>query len=152
MSYSLQSTSPPQSPSSHPYSHTELAARVERFQKAAQDLLAVCEPQERSGSGNAAPHLATEAQGETRCYYLSANAVQHERELLSRYGADDLRGLLGEAHMLLAGLVKVMKSMSRDVRVRGSVIVSLGCLLDQVSALLLRMKNVYGKAEPVRAD
>ena len=145
MSDSLQSTSPPQSPSPHLCNHAELAARVERFQKAAQDLLAVCEAPECS-----APQPTTKAQGETRCYYFSPGAAQHERELLSHYGAQDLRGLLGEAHMLLAGLVKVMKSVSRDVRVRGHVIVSLGRLLDQVSALLLRMKNVYDKVEPVR--
>lgn len=138
----------PQSPSPHPCKHAELAARVERFQKAAHDLLAVCEAPVRSE--DAAPQPTTKAQGETRCYYFSPGVAQHERELLSHYGAQDLRGLLGEAHMLLAGLVKVMKSVSRDVRVRGHVIVSLGRLLDQVSALLLRMKNVYDKVEPVR--
>lgn len=36
-----------------------------------------------------------------------------------------------------------MKSVHNDVRVRGYVISSLGCLLEQASALLLRMRNLY---------
>ena len=51
--------------------------------------------------------------------------------------------------MLLVGLVKVMKNTHHDVRVTGYVIASLGCLLEQVSALVLRMKNVYDKVESV---
>ena len=51
--------------------------------------------------------------------------------------------------MLLVGLVKVMKNTHHDVRVNGYVIASLGCLLEQVSALVLRMKNVYDKVESV---
>lgn len=87
--------------------------------------------------------------GETRCYYLSPGTVQHEREMLKRYRADDFRGLLAETHMLLVGLVKVMKNTHHDVRVKGYVIASLGCLLEQVSALVLQMKNVYDKVESV---
>ena len=87
--------------------------------------------------------------GETRCYYLSPGTVQHERELLRRYRVEDFRGLLAETHMLLVGLVKVMKNTHHDVRVKGYVIASLGCLLEQASALVLRMKNVYDKLESV---
>ena len=57
--------------------------------------------------------------GETRCYYLSPGTVQHKRELLRRYRVEDFRGLLSETHMLLVGLVKVMKSTHHDVRVKG---------------------------------
>ena len=87
--------------------------------------------------------------GETRCYYLSPGTVQHERELLRRYRVEDLRGLLSETHMLLVGLVKLMKSTHHDVRVKGYVIASLGCLLEQASNLVLRMRNVYDRMERV---
>lgn len=87
--------------------------------------------------------------GETRCFYLSQGTVQHEKELLKRYHAEDFRGLLAETHMLLVGLVKVMRSTPHNIRVKGYVIASLGCLLDQASALVLRMRNVYDKVEKV---
>lgn len=88
--------------------------------------------------------------GKNRCYYLSPGTVQHERELLRRYRAEDFRGLLAETHMLLVGLVKVMKNTHHGVRVKGYVIASLGCLLEEVSALVLRMKNVYEKIELIK--
>lgn len=135
----------PQLSPSDPQSNPELAKRIERFHEAAQDLLAMYEPPEQ-GRKNI-PH-PTQI-GETRCYYLSPGTVQHERELLRRYRAEDFRGLLAETHMLLVGLVKVMKNTHHDVRVKGYVIASLGCLLEQVSALVLRMKNVYDKVESV---
>jgi len=87
--------------------------------------------------------------GETRCYYLSPGTVQHERELLKRYHAEDFRGLLTETHMLLAGVVKIMKTTPHNIRVKGYVIASLGCLLEQASALTLRMRNLYDKLEKV---
>lgn len=145
--HSLSAGSQPQSPSSNPQSQLELARRIERLQEAAQDLLAMYDPPEQGREG--IPQPATEATGETRCYYLSPGTVQHERELLKRYQAEDCRGLLAETHMLLVGLVKVMKNTHHDVRVKGYVIASLGCLLDHVSALVLRMKNVYDKVEAV---
>lgn len=137
-------------PQSQPFpsnlpSNPELAKRIERFHKAAQDLLAMYEPSEQGRKK--IPHPTQN--GETRCYYLSPGTVQHERELLRRYRAEDFRGLLAETHMLLVGLVKVMKNTHHDVRVKGYVIASLGCLLEQVSALVLRMKNVYDKVESV---
>ena len=85
--------------------------------------------------------------GETRCYYLSPSTVRHERELLQRYRVEDFSGLLAEAHLLLAGLVKIMKSIHPDARLRGHSVSSLGALLEQVSSLLLRMRNVYDKVE-----
>lgn len=146
MSHRSSSAAPQPQPSPpNPQSNPELARRIERFQEAAQDLLAMYEPPEQGREG--VPHPA--ANGETRCYYLSPGTVQHERELLRRYRAEDFRGLLAETHMLLVGLVKVMKNTHHDVRVKGYVIASLGCLLEQVSALVLRMKNVYDKVEPV---
>ncbi len=128
-----------------PQSNPELAKRIERFQEAAQDLLALYESSEQGREASPRPAVT----GETRCYYLSPGTVQHERELLKRYHAEDFRGLLAETHMLLVGLVKVMKNTHHDVRVKGYVIASLGCLLEQVSALVLRMKNVYDKVETV---
>lgn len=136
-----------QTSTSYPPNHPEMAKRIERFREAAQDLLAMYEPAEQSGEG--VSHPTSGANGETRCYYLSPGTVQHERELLRRYRAEDFRGLLAETHMLLVGLVKVMKNTHHDVRVKGYVIASLGCLLEQVSALVLRMKNVYDKVESV---
>lgn len=89
--------------------------------------------------------------GETRCYYLSPANLKHERELLQRYRVEDFPGLLAEAHLLLAGLVKVMKSTHPDARLRGHSVSSLGTLLEQVSSLLLRMRNVYDKIERMPA-
>ena len=91
----------------------------------------------------------TVATGETRCYYLSPAMLKHERELLQRYRVDDFNGLLAEAHTLLAGLVKVMKSTHPDARLRGRSVSSLGSLLEQVSSLLVRMRNVYEKVERI---
>ena len=146
MSHHSRSAVPqPQSSASYPPSHPEMAKRIERFQEATQDLLAMYEPSEQSREGVLRPA----ENGETRCYYLSPGTVQHERELLKRYRAEDFRGLLAETHRLLVGLVKVMKNTHHDVRVKGYVIASLGCLLEQVSALVLRMKNFYDKVESV---
>ena len=150
MSHNPQNAAPqPQPLSSHSRNHPELAKRIERFQEAAQNLLAMYEPAWQGLDYAQRPVSSSNATGETRCYYLSPGAVQHERELLRRYRAEDFRGLLAETHMLLVGLVKVMKNTHHDVRVKGYVIASLGCLLEQVSALVLRMKNVYDKIEVV---
>ena len=73
-----------------------------------------------------------------------------ERELLRKYRAQDFQGLLEEVHTLLVGLVKLMQSVHKDVRVRGYVISSLGAQLDHASALVLRMRNVYDKVMPVQ--
>lgn len=91
---------------------------------------------------------ATE-EGEIRCYYLSPSTLKHERKLLQRYRVEDLNGLLAEAHSLLAGLVKVMKSTHPDARLRGYSVSSLGSLLEQVSSLLVRMRNLYEKVERI---
>lgn len=144
MSHRLPSAAPRPSPINS-LSNPELAKRIERFHEAAQDLLAMYEPAEQGSADASRPTQ----NGETRCYYLSPGTVQNERELLRRYRAEDFRGLLAETHMLLVGLVKVMKNTHHDVRVKGYVIASLGCLLEQVSALVLRMKNVYDKVESV---
>ena len=89
--------------------------------------------------------------GETRCYHLFPSTLRHEYELLQRYRVEDFPGLLAEAHLLLAGLVKIMKNTHPDARLRGHSVSSLGALLEQISALLLRMRNVYDKVERMPA-
>ena len=149
MSHRSPSAAPqPQPSSSHSQSHPELAERIERFQEAAQALLAMYEP--AGQSKEAASPLISGATGETRCYYLSPATLRHERELLQRYRVEDFCGLLAETHTLLVGLVKIMKSAHPDARLKGYVISSLGCLLEQASALVLRMRNVYDKVERVQ--
>ena len=86
-------------------------------------------------------------EGETRCYWFSPAAVRHERDLLQKYRAKDFRALLEEMNTLLVGLVKTMKSVHPDARLKGYVVSSLGCLLEQASILALRMRNVYNEVE-----
>lgn len=147
MSHPMCAAPQPQSSLPTSQAYPELAERIERFQKAVQDLLAIYEPAEHNPDNVPKPVQTTS--GETRCYYLSQGTVQHEKELLKRYHVEDFRGLLVETHMLLVGLVKVMKSTPHNIRVKGYVIASLGCLLEQASALVLRMRNVYDKVEKV---
>lgn len=90
--------------------------------------------------------LASEG-SETRCYYLSPSVVQHEKELLKKYNASNFYELLAEVHKLLIGVVKLMQSTHKDVRLRGYVLISIGALLDQVTALVTRMMNVYSRLE-----
>ena len=87
--------------------------------------------------------------GETRALYFPQASVQMEKELLRKYRADDFQGLLEAAHILLLGLAKLMQSVNKDVRVRGSVIASLGAQLDHACALLVRMRHVYERVVPV---
>lgn len=86
-------------------------------------------------------------QGETRCYYFSPSVLRHERELLHKYRAEDFRGLIAETHTLLVGLVRLMRSVHPDARLRGYVFSSLGCLLEQAVNLTQRMQNVYSRVE-----
>ena len=149
MSHHFLSAAPqPQSSTPPSQSPAELAERIEQFRNAARALLAVYEP---AGQGGGAPAArpSPDSPGETRCYYFSAGAVQHERKLLKHYGAEDFCDLLAETYMLLVGVVKIMKSTHHDVRVKGYVIASLGCLLEQASNLVLRMRNVYDRMERV---
>ncbi|MFR8275719.1 MAG: hypothetical protein ACLU98_07885 [Desulfovibrio fairfieldensis] len=56
---------------------------------------------EPAGQGSGlTPRPGPDSDGETR-YYLSAGAVQHERNLLKQYSAKDFRDLLAETYMLL---------------------------------------------------
>lgn len=128
-------SSPPQSP--------DLTAIAAMLTEAAQALTAF------SGTQPPAEAKRSAATGETRCYYLSPSMLKHERELLQKYRVNDLNGLLTEAHTLLAGLVKVMKSTHPDARLRGRSVSSLGSLLEQVSSLLVRMRNLYEKVERI---
>ena len=90
---------------------------------------------------------AHKLEGETRCYWFSPAAVRHERELLQKDRAKDFRALLEEMNILLVGLVKTMKSVHPDARLKGYIVSSLGCLLEQASILALRMRNVYSEVE-----
>ena len=150
--------SQPQSPSSPSSASPDIAVLTEKLQKTAQALLALCE-QTPSAENEAAsvvpggPDMpdseagAVELAGETRSYYFSPSVLQRERELLRKYQAKDFYNLLDQAHVHLVGLVKLMKSAHADVRVRGHVISSLGCLLEQPSTLLLRMRNIYANVQ-----
>lgn len=127
-------------PSPNPQS-SDLTAIAAMLNEAAQALIAF------SGTPSNEKAVHTAAAGETRCYYLSPAMLKHERELLQRYRVDDFNGLLVEAHSLLAGLVKIIKSTHPDARLRGRSVANLGSLLEQVSSLLVRMCNIYEKAE-----
>lgn len=131
----------PLPPPEHP-NDPHLSALAAALLEAGQALLA---------AGAALPAAAPDAGpgGEVRSYHFTPAVLEHEKELLRRYRTDNFLGLLTEAHNLLLGLVKVMQSVHGDVRVKGYVIKSLGCLLDQATALLLRMKNVYGRVIPL---
>ena len=125
---------------------TAIAATLTEAAQALQSFSGATPPQRKE-----APCIAPDAAGETRCYYLSPATLRQERELLQKYRADDFVGLLTETHTLLAGLVKVMMSTHPDARMRGHVVSSLGASLEQVVALLVRMRNVYDKVERISA-
>lgn len=82
-----------------------------------------------------------------RSYYLPLSVVRHEKELLKKYNVSNFYDLLAEAHKLLIGVVKLMQSTHKDVRLRGYVLISIGALLDQIAALVTRMMNVYSRLE-----
>ena len=137
--------------SSHLQSNSEPAERIQRFQEAAQALLGfplANEPGKPEEPTAGQP--ASGDDGEVRCYYLCPATARLEKELLRKYRVNDFQELMDEAHTMLAGLVKLMQSVDKDVRVRGYVISSLGTHLGHVSALVHRMRNVYGKMRPVR--
>ncbi len=155
MSNSFPKATPPQSlcPDS---SSSDLSALAVTLQAAAQVLLRQCEQDVPPVQGereaelpDEARSLSFESSGETRCYHFSASTLRHERDLLKKYHAEDFPDLISEAHTLLVGLVKLMKSVHPDARMRGYIISSLGCLLEQASTLTLRMQNVYSKVELV---
>lgn len=129
----------------------DLAALAVSLQEAAQALRALYpvsmadKPKEP-----AAKPPARQNDGETRSFYFPASTIHQERELLRKYRAEDYIGLLEEVHTLLVGLVKLMRSVHKDVRVRGYVISSLGAQIDHASALVLRMRNVYEKVIPLQ--
>lgn len=123
------------------------AALAASLQEVAQSLLA-CVPQEQTNSTVNPP--VSRDNGETRSFYFPPAAVHMEKELLRKYRAEDFQGLLEEVHILLVGLVKLMQSVHRDVRVRGYVISSLGAQLDHASALVLRMRHIYDRVVPVQ--
>ncbi len=129
-------------PNSQPPDLTAIAATLAEAAQALQAFSSAKPPQTKD---------ATDAAGETRCYYLSPATLRQERELLQKYRADDFQGLLTETHTLLAGLVKVMTSTHPEARLRGRSVSSLGASLEQVVALLVRMRNVYDKMERISA-
>lgn len=134
-------------PSPNSPSPSDFAALATSLQEAAQSLLA-CAPQEPiSPTGRPS---ASREEGETRSFYFPQSAVHMERELLRKYRATDFQGLLEEVYTLLVGLVKLMQSVHKDVRVRGYVISSLGTQLDHAAALVLRMRHIYERVVPVQ--
>jgi len=174
--HSSNAAAQPHSVSGHALPHhPELAQRIERLQEATKALLDLYEQDKphyepdkqcfglNTSRAGGCEHSALSSKprkeadsypvvamsGGSRCYCLSPTTVQQERELLKRYRVEDFRGLLAEAHMLLVGLVKMMKLVHPDVRLRGYVVSSLGCLLEQASSLLLRMRNVYENVERI---
>ena len=131
--------------------HPELVSVAKALQETAQTLLALSETStlaELKEQTDKAPALRDD--GETRSFYFPPSTVNMERELLRKHRADDFQGLLEEVHTLLAGLVKLMQSVHRDVRVRGYVIASLGMQLEHASSLVLRMRNIYDKVIPLQ--
>lgn len=123
----------------------DLAALARTLQETAQALLALAPKKEAAVRPPARPN-----DGEIRSFYFPASAIQRERDLLLKYRAEGFKDLLEEVHTLLVGLVKVMRSVHKDVRVKGYVISSLGAQIDHASALALRMRNVYEDVMPVR--
>ena len=129
----------------------DLAALAVTLQEAAQALLSLSPASAANTPKESATRpAARQNDGETRSFYFPPSTVHQERELLHKYHAEDCLGLLEEVHTLLVGLVKLMRSVHKDVRVRGYVISSLGAQIDHASALVLRMRNVYEKVIPLR--
>ena len=122
----------------------DLAALALSLQEAAQALLTLSPVKEQT-----AKPPARQNDGEIRSFYFPASTIHRERDLLQKYRAEDFQGLLEEVHTLLVGLVKVMRSVHKDVRVKGYVISSLGAQIDHASALVLLMRNVYENVIPV---
>lgn len=126
----------------------DFAALAASLQEIAQSLLA-CAPKDLTAP-TGKPSASRDGGGETRSFYFPPAAVHMERELLRKHRATDFQGLLEEVHILLVGLVKLMQSVHKDVRVRGYVISSLGAQLDHAAALVLRMRNIYERIVPVQ--
>lgn len=125
----------------------DFVALAASLQEVAQSLLAHV-PQEHKDAPPKTPVRRDE--GETRSFYFPPAAVHMEKDLLRKYHATDFQGLLDEVHTLLVGLVKIMQSVHKDVRVRGYVITSLGAQLEHASALVLRMRHIYERVVPVQ--
>lgn len=139
--------SPPLPDHPNPPDFTALAAALQETARALLALQPSTAPEEPQAP-SAGP-AGRRDDGETRSFYFPPGTVHLERDLLRRYRAEDFQGLLEEAHTLLIGLIKLMRSVPRDVRVKGYVIASLGAQLD-AAALVLRMRNVYDTVVPVR--
>jgi len=146
----IEPSQPSSSLESLPAALESLTALNEEFQKTTEALRVLCEPHSAQAGDavrSAAPDSA--AEGETRCLYFSPEALQGERELLRRYHAEDFCGLLRETHTMLVGLISVMKSINHSARIKGYMIAALGRVLEQVSTLVERMRNVYSEAKQV---
>lgn len=135
-----------QSPKAEPSTCQSSHPSKPEFAKLAASLQAACDALRSFDEWNVFAPSMSEA-GETRCYYLSPSVAQHEKELLKKYNANNFYDLLAEVHKLLIGVVRLMQSTHKDVRLRGNVLISLGALLDQTAALVTRMLNVYSRLE-----
>ena len=157
MSSSFVNTQHSQSttPESPPPDFTALAAVLQATIQTIQRYHGQAAPLELQANEKALPDESDSAcsddPGEIRCYHFSPSVLRHERELLKKYRVKDFRGLITETHTLLVGIVKLMKSAHPETRMNGQIISSLGCLLEQVSILTLRMQNVYTSVELVDA-
>ncbi len=135
-----------QSPKAEPSACSGSHPPIPEFAQLAASLQAACNALRSFDDGNTLSPPAPET-GETRCYYLSPSVAQHEKELLKKYNANNFYDLLAEVHKLLIGVVRLMQSTHKDVRLRGNVLISLGALLDQAAALVTRMMHVYSRLE-----
>lgn len=138
----MSNLSPKAKPSPCQSSHSP----VPEFIQLADFLQAACAALRSCDEGKTLSSSSSE-HGEIRTYYLSPSVVQHEKELLRKYSVNSFYDLLAEVHKLLIGVVKLMQNTHKDVRLRGSVLISIGALLDQVAALVTRMMNVYSRLE-----
>lgn len=146
--YPTTAIAPPSSNNAIP---PDLAALAVSLQQTAQALLSFRATQTDEQSNSLAARPFPDRDGEVRSYYFPPASVNMERDLLRKYHAQNFQGLLEEAHIMLVGLVKLMQSVHKDVRVRGYVISSLGAQIDHAAALLLRMRHVYEKVMPVQS-
>ena len=145
----VHSTPKHSTPSAIPSPYPDLAALAVSLQETAQALLTFSATNADEDTSPSPAKPVRDRDGETRSFYFPPASVNMERELLRKYRAQDFQGLLEEVHTLLVGLVKLMQSVHKDVRVRGYVIASLGAQIDHASALVLRMRHVYDGVMPV---
>ena len=106
----------------------------------------------RAVSPSSPPQSAEKEEGEVRCYYFSPSVLRHERELLKKYGEENIFGLLLNVHDSAWGLAEIMKNINREVSIKSSVVFSLGCLFEHIADLVFRIQDTYGDVERVEEE